>query len=414
MTKEEFEAIVRAQIEKHAQAKGVEMTEQMRTIIADEVKTALKINENKIKHEESPEDAVDPKGGFKLFSEFCKAVAIADMSQGRRVDKRLHDLDVKAAGSPTLEEGDPAASGYLIPTEFRNEILMRAQEKNDILNRCMQIPMATGSIDIPFVNGFNESGDIVHGGIEWKWIAEKGALTATKPELGLIGLKLKTVTGLAYVTDQLLEDSPISMENFLRVGFADGLNYQIMKVLLKGSGAGQPLGILNAPSTVSVPKEAGPQKAKTIVFENIVNMYARLYGDAGGVWMANRDCLPQLATMSLTVGTGGVPVFMPAGGLSGSPFDTLFGLPLLWNRQCKTLGTVGDIVLCDWSQYLVGMKAGQSGMQMSSSIHIKFDYMQTAFRFSFRMDGQPWWKSALQGPESEKTVSPFITLATRA
>jgi HK97 family phage major capsid protein len=118
--------------------------------------------------------------------------------------------------------------------------------------------------------------------------------------------------------------------------------------------------------------------------------------------------------MSLTVGTGGVPVFMPANGAAGRPFDTLFGLPLIWNRQCKTLGTVGDIVLCDWSQYLVGLKAGQAGMQMATSIHIKFDYLQTAFRFSFRMDGQPWWKQALQPPESEKTLSPFITLATRA
>ena len=65
-------------------------------------------------------------------------------------------------------------------------------------------------------------------------------------------------------------------------------------------------------------------------------------------------------------------------------------------EQCRTVGDLGDIYLCDWSQYLVGQKSGSGGgLQFAQSIHLKFDYDQTAYRFVFRVDGQPLWKSAI-------------------
>jgi len=111
-------------------------------------------------------------------------------------------------------------------------------------------------------------------------------------------------------------------------------------------------------------------------------MYAASFNPASSVWVANPAVLPQLCTMALSVGTGGVAVYMPANGAAGKPYDTLFGRPIIWNEQCSALGTVGDILLCDWSQYLVGQKSGaEAGVQFDTSIHLKFDYDQTAFRF---------------------------------
>jgi HK97 family phage major capsid protein len=104
---------------------------------------------------------------------------------------------------------------------------------------------------------------------------------------------------------------------------------------------------------------------------------------------------------------------MPAGGATGRPYDTLFGKPIVWTEHCQTLGTVGDLLFCDWGQYLVGQKAGGGGMQFASSIHLKFDYDQTCFRFVFRVDGQPWWPGVLTPRYSAVTQSPFIALASR-
>ena len=115
--------------------------------------------------------------------------------------------------------------------------------------------------------------------------------------------------------------------------------------------------------------------------------------------------------MSLAVGTGGIPVYMPAGGLSQSPYGTLYGKPVLPVWQCQTLGTKGDIIFADLSQYLLAEKGG---IDAASSIHVKFVYDETAFRFVMRVDGQPWWNSALMPYKGTNTQSPFVVLDTRA
>ena len=374
----------------------------------------------------------DPKGGFSCLSHFASHVARNTKSGNRVISKELGEWEAiqdryqwdknadgtwsvfKAASETSLRTDDSEFGAFLIPPEFRNELWLAVEQSNEILPRCMQIPMATNSVKIPYVNGFDESAGLVYGGIEWKWLDELASKTETRPKFGRIGMELHKLAGLAYCSDEILEDSPISMENILKNGFRDGLNFQMMKMPIRGTGAGQPLGILNAPCLVTVAIEDG-QKTATLVFENVIKMYSRISDIKNAVWMANSDCLPQLCTMTIDVGTGGVAVYMPANGAAGVPYDTLFGKPLIWNKHCSTVGTVGDIVLCDWSQYLVGQKAGQGSTgKFDTSIHLKFDADQTAFRFVFRIDGQPWWPSALTPPQSANTISPFVALATRA
>ena len=79
----------------------------------------------------------------------------------------------------------------------------------------------------------------------------------------------------------------------------------------------------------------------------------------------------------------------------------------------ETLGTKGDIMLVDLSQYLLARKVNE-GIQQASSIHVEFLTDQTAFRFIMRVDGQPAWNAPLTPAKGAATQSPFITLATRA
>ena len=385
-----------------------EVSEQIREITSQLVRPKLEMGLEGAER--------DPKGGFKTLSQFASHVAKATASGFRILSPELKSWEgvSKALDETTMREDEDQYGGFLIPPEFRNELWLAVEQKNELLPRCTGVPMMTTTIKIPYVNGFDESGGLVYGGIEWKWLDELAAKTPTRPKIGRITLSLKKVAGLAYASDEILEDSPISMENILKNGFRDGLNFQLNKVLIRGSGVGQPMGILNAPCLVSVAKETG-QAATTIIFENIINMYSRIYDPSNAIWLANSNCLPQLATMALAVGTGGVPVWMPAGGAAGQPNDTLMGKPIIWSKHCSTLGTVGDIILADWSQYLVGQKAGQGATgKFDTSIHLKFDSDQTAFRFVFRIDGQPWWPAALTPPQATTaTLSPFVVVATR-
>jgi HK97 family phage major capsid protein len=114
--------------------------------------------------------------------------------------------------------------------------------------------------------------------------------------------------------------------------------------------------------------------------------------------------------MTINVGTGGVPVYMPAGGVSGAPYATLFGRPVIAVEYCSTLGTEGDIMFLDLSQYLM---IDKGGIQTASSMHVRFVNDEQVFRFVYRVDGQPLWNAPLTPANSTATQSPFITLATR-
>ena len=109
-------------------------------------------------------------------------------------------------------------------------------------------------------------------------------------------------------------------------------------------------------------------------------------------------------------GTGGVPAYLPPGGLSDTPYARLKGRPVIPVEYCATLGTVGDIILADLSEY----RLIDAAMQNASSMHVAFTTNEMAFRVTYECDGQSRWKSALTPFKGSNTLSPFVALATRA
>ena len=411
MKKDEFAQLVKEQVGDVVKENNEGFQDEIKTQIAESiVEMQESVKSYALKFQVDPDNKKNPSG-FENFAEFAQNV-FKSSRQGSGMTKSMetYGANLKAAGSG-MSAFDAESGGYLIPDEFRSTLLSIAVDKTNILQKTMKIPMSSNSIDIPFVNGFDRSGGLVHGGVQFNWLEEEAQYSETKPKIGRIGLKLKKLAGLCYATTEILEDSPISMQPLLKAAFTDALAWTLDGVFINGTGAGQPLGIMNAPALISVAKESG-QAADTIQYENILNMYARLWRTQGAVFLANRDTLPRLATMNLPVGTGGIPVWQPANAAAGSPNNTLMGLPLIFTEHCRTLGDVGDIILADWSQYLVGQKSG--GLKFASSIHLKFNYDQTAFKFTLRIDGQPWWKSAMTPRYGTDTLSPFVALAARA
>ena len=428
MTSDQFEAKLKEIVK-------ATMDEKMNPMIASQEKAAQDLDERidaKIKEivaqtrgqhieiHDRFED--DKKGGFKSFGHFCHDVVKATVNPRdytetlQTYESKVKELQMaqKAAGTGMMV-GDNEFGGYLIPTEFRNTLLNAVEEKNELLPRCTVIPMATNSLEIPAVNGYDNSGGLVFGGVEMLWTDELGSYTEKRPKLEKVGLKLHKLTGLAYVTDEMLKFSPISMDAFLRQAFQNALNFQYNKVLMRGTGAGQPQGVLNAPCKVTVTKETG-QPTGTIYYENILKMYASIYDASDAVWVANQNTLPQLATMALAVGTGGAPVWIPAGGASGKPYNTLMGLPLFWNDHASSLSTEGDISLVSWSQYLLGQLSSDSFDMpgLEQSLHLKFDLGQVAFRIQMYLAGQSWWRTYFTPPMATTSYrSPIVTLQDR-
>ena len=420
ITQEQLETLISDAVATNVEKMGTKVTEDIKQQIGIEVKSLLTDDKDVRKFlvpDTTQEDlGNDPKAGFKSFSDFAISVKKAEVSQGRNTDERLIKMiegekEEKAASTTSVNETDSEYGDFLIPEEYRNQLLEIAIKKSNILSMTMAIPMATNALNIPYVQGETRSGGLTHGGIKFNWVDEENSITETRPKFGKIALRLNKCAGLVYASDEIIEDSPISLEPMLTRMFGESFAWTLDNIFINGSGAGQPLGIKNAPCLISVAIETD-QPDTTIVYENILKMYARMWDKSKMVWMANDDTFTQLASMSLAVGTGGIPVYLPAGGASGKPYDTLMGKPLMFTEHCATLGGVGDIYAADWSQYLVGQKNGGS-LQFASSIHLKFDAAQTAFRFIFRIDGQPWWAKAVTPRYSSDTLSPFTSIAAR-
>lgn len=349
--------------------------------------------------------AVSP---WNNLSEFAHDVYRASSSGPT---KSLREWTSKTAGE--MEEGDPSQGGFLVPEEFRQQLLNVALEASIVRPRATRIPMATNRVVLPAVIDDDHSSDFF-GGITIARTGEGAAKSNTNPKLGQIALTLHKLTGLVRVSDELLEDSPISLQPILTSLFGQAIAFTEDSDFLTGDGSNKALGVFNAanPALVSVAKEAG-QTADTIVFENILKMWSRLHSSSmrNAVWVANNDTFEQLATMSLTVSSGGSAVYLPSNGAAGAPFGTLMGRPLMLSEKMQTLGDAGDIGVADFSTYFIGDKGGVS---TASSIHLRFDYDETVFRFVMRYDGQPSWRTTLTPLKSSSTLSPYVSLAERA
>lgn len=346
---------------------------------------------------------------FNSFGE--QLAAIVNYSKNGVLDNRLMEVQ-NASGA---NESIPSEGGFLVQTDFAQELIKNVYDTGILAPMCKKIQISSNSNGVKF-NGIDESSRANGsrwGGVQTYWADEAGTVTASKPSFKQIELKLNKLFGLYYATDELLADSS-AMQSVISQAFVEEMQFKLDDAIIRGSGAGQPLGILNAACTVSQAKETG-QAADTIVYENILKMWSRMIARSrqNAAWLINQECEPQLHSMFMAVGTGGVPVYLPANGLSGSPYATLMGKPVIPIEQAAALGDVGDIILADMSQYILAEKGG---MQMASSIHVKFIYDETAFRITYRVDGQPIRDKAITPYKgtSGNTLSSFVTLAARA
>jgi len=348
------------------------------------------------------------KDRFKSFGEQLAAVLRA-ARPGASVDSRLFNA---ATG---MGETVPADGGFLVQQDFSNELLTQVFQTGILAPKCRRIQIS-GNANSMKINGVDETSRVAtrSGGILGYWVDEAADKTASKPKFRQIELNLHKLIGLVYSTDELLADA-VALEAFIRQAFVAEFGFLLDEAIINGTGAGQPMGVLNSGSLVTVAKETG-QKAQTVMAENIMKMRSRLFASSrqNAIWLINQNIEPSLHSMSLSVGTGGIPVYMPAGGLSNLPYDTLYGRPVFPIEQCQTLGTVGDIILADFnSGYIIAEKGG---IRADMSIHVAFVSDQSLFRFVMRVDGQPVRASALTPAKggADYTQSHFVTLATRA
>lgn len=334
--------------------------------------------------------------------------AVVAYGREGRVDPRLFEQRQPSG----LNEGVPSEGGFFVEKQWAQEMLQRMFEESPVLNRVDKTTLTgpNNGLKLRGVQDHDRRRGNRFGGIQTYWLEEAGTKTPEQPAFRKIELELKKIAGFCYLTDELIQDAG-ALTTEVSNWFSEDMDFEIVDAIIRGDGAGKPLGILNSPALVTVGAEAG-QAAATILYENIVNMYSRMFARyrPNAVWLVNQDIEPQLFTMSLAVGVGGVPVYMPANGAAGSPFGMLMGRPVIPVEQASTLGQVGDIMFVDLRQYKA---IDKGGVRQDTSIHVRFLNDETALRFVYRFDGQPKWDQPVQPAQGNNTLSPFVALEAR-
>jgi HK97 family phage major capsid protein len=346
---------------------------------------------------------LDKMAGFKTASEYYIAVRNASIP-GATVDERLAKMF--AAPSSVMSSTGTSGEGYLVPPQIRQEVFDLAFPGSDLVSRLDPEPSDSNAVDIDA----DETTPWGATGVQAKWRAEASQMTASKMVTKHESVRLQELYAFVNASDELLADAP-RLQNRMTVKSAAAINYKASDAVVNGTGAGMPLGWMASGALVTVSKKSG-QAAGTIVAENVLAMYARLLtGGAGrAFWAANTDTLPQIAVMTI----GNQPIWTPPNsGLKEAPQGMLLGLPIVWAEQAQTVGTKGDLQLINPAGYYAAVKRGE-GVRFDSSIHLYFDYGLTAFRWTFRLGGQPFLSAAVSPAKGTNTKSHFVVVETRS
>lgn len=338
--------------------------------------------------------------GFANLGDFTRTVFGRGVPNDPRRDKAQSVMNAYSSV-------DPSTGGFLLPETFRSEIYDLVLEESIVRPRASVITMTGGRQVLPYVDQTTHVGS-VFGGMSFSRVKEGGTVTPTEAKFGRVVLDPSKLMGTARVPNELWADAS-SLATWLMAALPKGIAFFEDVDFITGDGGNEPLGVTNSPAAITITKETN-QLASTIVVENILKIYARTLPQSLGnsVWLCNPTTFPQLATLSIPVGTGGSSVFLV--DIHATPTMTMLGRPLILTEKVPALGSAGDIGLYDFSMYLIG---DRQAVSLESSTDARFENDETSLKVITRNDGKPWIQSALT-PLNGDTLSPFVLLGARS
>lgn len=320
------------------------------------------------------------------------------------VKARAHDPELKAFTRKNLVENTGDLGGYLVPETFSNEVL-RVQLEETVVRRAgaRVLPLNSPILKIPALNMSSNASGSLFGGVTAYWGGEGLEKIESNPKFKNITLEAKKLIGYVESSDELVDDAIVSMGSLLSDVFAQSIAFEEDAAFLTGNGVNKPLGILNAPATITV----GRVGTGSVQTSDLVNMLARFYRRGGTpVWIINQSVLPDIYKLkdenSNYILTPGF-----TGGITGDLPGTIYGVPVIVTEKVPARGAIGDVALADMRYYLIG---DRQRLTIMESEHVKFKFDEKAWRFVQRVDGQPWIDAPITPRAGGVTISPFVQL----
>lgn len=261
---------------------------------------------------EGLDDKTD-EGKFVKTQKFFKAMIGGDVQTCRA----MHD---EAKVKANLSEGTTTAGGYLVPDEFKAEILRLAPTYGVIRRESRAIPMMTDVLNIPSAGTTDQSAI---------WTNEAAQILQTNPTFDQITLTINKLAAIPKVTNELLADAQVPIIQYL----AELIAEQFAKAEDEQgfNGTGSPFtGVLAATGVPTTP-HAGGTGFICLSYADLATATGNIYDTAlaNAKFYFNRTLVAHIRSR---ITTTGAPIFDPT-------TRTLLGYPLVWGERLPGLST---------------------------------------------------------------------------
>lgn len=357
--------------------------------------------------ESAEEKAMKAPGFFGSCLQAVRRLAVHDPAEG---DEKL----VRMMAGPTGMSSDvPSDGGFAIAPNWSNQIVQRTYETGEILKLVDRLTITVGNgMNLPAIDETSRANNSRYGGIVSGWLGQGNTLSAGKPKMRLMELKLRKAGAFVYQTDELVADAP-ALQQWVEKYVPLELAFTTEDAVVNGDGSNKPSGILNSGAAITVTRNT----ASRVLYEDVSAMWARMWAPLRkmAIWMIDQSVEQQLEQLSIAIGTAGVlaPIYRPAGisvgpdGTQGYSPATLYGRPILTTEYGAALGTVGDCVLWAPGEYQL---IDKGNVEQMVSLHVAFLTDEAVWRFIYRADGQLKWNAPLTPKSGGSTVSSVVTL----
>lgn len=341
---------------------------------------------------------IDTKtGGFGSSAEFWNA-ARKSFTGG------VWDDRIAALTKASLVEGTDSTGGVLVPEQWADEVYTAAMENAIVRPRAVVLPMSSDTLHIPvLVDGSRATN--IFGGVTLTAVSEGGDQYSTTviPAVGSLTLTAHKRVASCFVSNELAADAR-AFGPFMVQAFGRAVAFLEDDLFFHGTGSGQPLGIMQSGALLAIARTSGYGVVTT---DDFANMAARLAPGCwdNAVWLINQSVLSTLANDSTTAAN--------TYGIIDLAGMVCMGRPIIVTEHCAATSTVGDVVLADFSQYVIGdreLRIESSREASYSSNTYGFLRDQTSWRLVLRMAGQPLVAAPYTPIRGGSTVSPFVTL----
>lgn len=308
------------------------------------------------------ESAVRPNTATRTDSEQIRALAKGDIRQA----VFMPNHEARAISG--------ASTGAPVPTNFYDEVLLRARLTGPMLDVSTVLNTASGeNLQIPRLSTYSTA----------TVSTATAAIATSDPAFSaFITLGAFKYSFITQVALELLSDSGVNFEQFLAQEVGNAVGFAVNTGLTTGTGTVEPTGIVTAATTGGTTAATA-----TITADELISLYYTLDGAArllpGVGWQMAGSTIAAVRKLKTT----GSAEYIWTPSLAANQPDTILGKPVYENPAMPALGssaTAKAVIVGHFPSYYTRVAGG---LQLDRSDEYAFNQGMATFRAVFRVDG---------------------------